>query len=201
MIGGARVGAAALAALLVVGAGIVWRAGVVAAVPASAGLYTSLGLPVNPVGVVIENVRAEPTLQDGHAALAVRGILKSVSDRSRRAPPLRIVLFDAAGRKVAARIAAPGGLAIPAGGEKRFAVAILDPPMGAHDLEVSFAPSAERTERARPLAAANAPTPPLGLKGLLVPLPPAAIPTGPQAPQAATSGSPLAGAPAAPAPG
>ncbi|MGH6992310.1 MAG: zinc-ribbon domain-containing protein, partial [Caulobacteraceae bacterium] len=89
MVGGARVGGAALVALLAVGAGIVWRNGVVAAVPASAGLYASLGLPVNPVGVVIENVRAEPTLQDGHAALAVRGILKSVSDRGMRAPPLR----------------------------------------------------------------------------------------------------------------
>ncbi len=155
-LGGAGLGAVALAVALAVGAAMVWRGEVVRAWPATAGVYADLGMPVNRVGLVIEAVRAEPTLQDGHAALAVFGTLRSVVDRQIEAPPLRIVLYNGEGRRVAARIATPPGLQIPAGGEKRFAVAILDPPLTAHNLEVSFALRSGASNlafRARPLIA------------------------------------------------
>ncbi|HEV2362874.1 MAG TPA: MJ0042-type zinc finger domain-containing protein [Caulobacteraceae bacterium] len=172
---GAAAGAAALTGVVLVGAGLIWREPVARAVPATAGVYALLGLPVNRIGLVIEGVRAEPTLQNGHAALAVTGTIRSVIGASAPAPPLRITLLNAHGAPLTSRIAAPGALNVPAGGSRRFALAILDPPMAAHDLEISFAPKARPGERARirPLAAPpSAPAAPLDLKGPLDPPPP-----------------------------
>ncbi len=172
-LGGAGLGAAALSVALGVGAAMIWRGDVVGALPATAGVYAALGLPVNRVGLVIEAVSAEPALEDGHAALAVYGTLRNVVDRQTEAPPLRIVLYNVQGQKVAARIATPPGLRIPAGGEKRFAVAILDPPLAAHNLEVSFAegrhpgPVSARPLKAPPRRSAAS----LDLKGALPPPP------------------------------
>ncbi len=172
MISGAGLGAAALTAFVAMGSAVIWRGDVVGAWPATAGVYADLGLPVNRVGLVIESVRAEPALQDGHAALAVFGTLRNVVDRQTEAPPLRIVLYDAQGKKVAARIATPPGLSIAAGGEKRFAVAILDPPLAAHNLEVSFALGHNSLQKARPLTVpAPSHAAPPELKGALPPPP------------------------------
>ncbi|MHB8529165.1 MAG: DUF3426 domain-containing protein, partial [Caulobacteraceae bacterium] len=174
IVSGAGIGAVAVALAAGAGAAVVWRGAVVRAWPATAGVYADLGLPVNRVGLVIEGVRAEPALQDGHAALAVMGILRNVVDRQADAPPLRIVLYNAAGRRLAARIATPPELRIPPGGQKRFAVAIIDPPLSAHNLEVSFALGRRNTlARARPFVPPRAPPPTaLDLKGPLAPAPP-----------------------------
>ena len=51
---------------------------------------------------------------------------------------------------LATKIARPADPRVPAGETRHFAVAILDPPSTAHDLEISFAPEAAK---ARPAAA------------------------------------------------
>ena len=65
---------------------IVFREGMVRAWPPTASFYAAIGLPVNPTGLVIEQVHAEPSLQEGHAALAVSGVIRNVVDRAVIAP-------------------------------------------------------------------------------------------------------------------
>src|SRR5271167_381923 len=62
------------------GAALMFRADVVRLWPPTASTYAAIGLPVNPVGLVIEQVRAEPSLQEGHATLAVSGVIRNIDD-------------------------------------------------------------------------------------------------------------------------
>lgn len=132
--------AAALA--VVVALAVVFRADVVRLWPRTAAAYAGVGLPVNALGLVIEGVTAEPSLQQGHAALSIAGAIRNIEDRPRTAPPLRISLLNKAGKPVATQIARPADPRIPPGQTRHFAIAMLDPPSSARDLEVTFAPEA-----------------------------------------------------------
>jgi len=149
-IGWAAMGAGLVLLLALI---VVFRRDVVRAWPQSAGAYALVGLPVNNLGLVIEGVRAEPSLQDGHAALSVSGMIRNVEDRSVVAPPLRITLLNKAGKTLSTKIARPADARVPPGETRHFALAILDPPSAAHDLEVGFAPEAARPQPAAEKAA------------------------------------------------
>ena len=130
--------AATLALILILA--LVFRVDVVRLWPRSASAYASVGLPVNSLGLVIEGVRFEPSLQDGHAALAISGMIRNIENEPVVSPPLRISLLDAQGKAVATKIARPADARIPPGETRHFAIALLDPPARAKDLEVAFAP-------------------------------------------------------------
>ena len=152
----------AVAVAVVIGAGVVFRQNVVRVWPQTASAYSVIGLPVNPVGLVIESVKAEPSLQEGHAVLAVSGMIRNVVDRSVAAPPLRVTLLNAQGKRVAGQIDALGNANIPPGETRHFSTAIVDPPFSAHDLEVDFAAGSEARAAAthRLPAASQPPAPP-----------------------------------------
>ncbi len=143
-----------LAAL--VGGSIVLRQDVARLWPRTAGAYAMIGLPVNLVGLAIENQHAQPALRDGHAALVVSGQLRNIRDRAVVAPALRISLLNVQGKPVAVKIADPGGAQIPPGQARRFSVDLLDPPVSATDVEIAFALDAPH-HRSLPVAAAPAP--------------------------------------------
>jgi predicted Zn finger-like uncharacterized protein len=128
----------AVALTALVGAGVIFRGKVVEIWPASASAYAGVGLPVNRLGLTIEDVRPEPVLQDSHAALAVTGIIRNVEDKAASAPALRVVLRNKAGKIVAVKVASPADPKIPPGGVRHFVVTLLDPPTTAAELEVSF---------------------------------------------------------------
>jgi predicted Zn finger-like uncharacterized protein len=152
--------AAGVVVALIVGA-IVFRGAVVRILPASQAAYAGVGLPVNTLGLVIENVRAEPVFQGGRPVLAVTGAIRSIRDETASAPPIRISLLDRAGNAVAAKIATPLDAHVPGRATRHFAVSIIDPPASVHDLEVAFeagaAPSAVATVSAPPPAPTPAP--------------------------------------------
>jgi predicted Zn finger-like uncharacterized protein len=129
-------GLAILAALA-----IVFRTDVVRVWPRSAAAYATIGLPVNSLGLVLEAVRAEPALQGGHAALAISGRIRNIEDRALTAPALKISLLNKAGKTVATQVAHAADPRIPPGETRHFAIAMLDPPSTAHDLEVTFGPA------------------------------------------------------------
>jgi len=171
---GAGWGGATVMLALVLGAAAVFRLEVVRAWPGAAATYAAVGLPVNRLGLVIEQVRAEPTLALSHAALFVTGSIRNVQDRMVRSPPLRIVLYNARGKRVAGEIAVPADPKVPPGRTRRFAVTLLDPPLTAYALEVGFAPeSARRFAVTQPLRPAPAPAIPSapGLRGAVAPAP------------------------------
>lgn len=204
-------GGVALAVVVLVVCLVVFREGVVRALPSTAAAYKAIGMPVNRVGLTIEGVHAEPALQDGHAALSVSMTVRNVEDHPIDSPPLSIVLLNAQGKRVGGQIVRPANPRIAPGEQKFFATAILDPPLTAHDLEVTFAldavgkaPVARQPMRAPPAATPALPPAPT-LRGAASPEEPAApaaeggatVPISPAGPGgASTAASP----PAKPAP-
>lgn len=164
----------AVALMAMVATAIVFRVHVVQLWPGSAAAYASVGLPVNRLGLTIENIHAEAALQDGHAALAVRGVIRNVEDRAVAAPALRVTLFNKSRKVVAVKLAAPAEPMIPPGGVRHFVVTLLDPPTTAADLEVAF----DLEHRAPPAAAAHGQAPEakhLDLRGAAEPAPVAPV--------------------------
>lgn len=130
----------AAALVLMIALAIIFRVDVVRLWPRTASAYAGVGLPVNSLGLVIEGVRFEPSLQEGHAALSVSGMIRNIENEPVVTPPLRISLLDAEGKAVATKIARPADARIPPGETRHFAIALLDPPASAKELEVAFAP-------------------------------------------------------------
>ena len=158
----------AVVVLALVAMGVVFRDNVVRAWPPTASFYAAIGLPVNPTGLVIEQVRAEPSLQEGHATLAVSGVIRNVVDRAVVAPPLRISLVNAQGKRVAGQIATLDNARIPPGETRHFVTSIVDPPYSAANLQVDFAldtPAGASIAAARTPAAVTAPPPAFTLRG------------------------------------
>jgi predicted Zn finger-like uncharacterized protein len=131
------------AVVILVVAAIVLRTQVVRAWPASQAAYAGLGLPVNSVGLVVEDVRIAPTFEAGRPVLAVSGAIRNVRDHAVDAPPIRISLLDRAGKTVAVKIARPLNAGVPAHATRHFALGVADPPAGIHDLKVVFDPAAK----------------------------------------------------------
>jgi len=143
---------------VILGIGVVMRQDVARMWPRTAGAYAMVGLPVNLVGLAIENQHAQPALRDGHAALVVTGSLRNIRDRPIATPPLRISLLNPAGKPVAVKIADPGGARIMPGEARRFSVDLLDPPVSATDVEIAF-DMVSAQGRNRQAGAAGAPPP------------------------------------------
>jgi len=122
---------------LIVGA-IVFRDTVVRLLPASQAAYAGIGLPVNTLGLVIENVHAQPVFQGGRPVLAVTGAIRNLHEAVVTAPPIRISLLDRTGKPVAAKVATPLDARVPGRATRHFAITIVDPPASTHDLEVTF---------------------------------------------------------------
>lgn len=193
--------AAAVVVIALIGIGVVFREGVVRAWPPTASFYAAIGLPVNPTGLVIEQVHAEPGLQEGHATLAVSGVIRNVVDRAVVAPALRIDLVNAQGKRVAGQITTLDNARIPPGETRHFVTSIFDPPYSAANLSVTFAVGGAAGAPATPVRnpAAPVPTPPsFTLRGASVDAPPAnvAAPQVSQAAPAPANAAPPSGPPA-----
>jgi len=123
---------------VLIGAAVLMRQDIAQVFPRAAGAYAMAGLPVNLVGLTIENQHAQPMLKDGHAALTITGSLRNIRGKPIVAPPLKISLIAPGGRVVATQIADPDGARIPPGAARHFSVDVLDPPVSATDVEIAF---------------------------------------------------------------
>jgi hypothetical protein len=146
---------------------------------------------VNPTGLVIENVQREPSLEDGHPTLVVSGTIRNIVGRGVLAPPLRISLLNAQGKRVAGQITSFADPRVPSGASRSFRTSIPDPPFSAVTLQVDFAIGARQT--AAELQNTAAPTPQMStvsLRGPATDTPPP-MPAAPP-PPAAPAFSPAA---------
>jgi predicted Zn finger-like uncharacterized protein len=146
-------GAAVGVAVLLAGV-ILARQQVVKVIPGSASLFASIGLPVNTIGLVLEDVASKETFQGGRPVLAVTGAVRSILDEPANAPPIRISLLDKDGKRLASLVAEPLNGRVPPGAKRYFAVSLPDPPSGARELEVEFDPDAKSV-----VASTGAPAP------------------------------------------
>lgn len=163
--------AAAMTAVLAVA--LVFRVDAVKLWPSAAGAYASVGLKVNSLGLDFEGVRWEPALQDGHAAIAVSGMVRNIKDEAVVSPPLRVTLLDKKGKVLALKIAKPADPRIPPGKTRHFAIALIDPPSSAVAVDVSFEPEDHKPHRKPQHPVAHA-APPGPLRGAAEPTPPPA---------------------------
>ncbi len=141
---------ASLALILVMA--VVFRGDVVRLWPRSAGAYAAVRLPVNPVGLTIEDVHAQPSLQDGHPALIVSGAVRNIRTGPVMAPPLKVVLRDRDGHALLTRTAEATDVPVAPGQSRRFSLNLVDPPTGATAADIAFAqiqarPPATRVSR------------------------------------------------------
>ena len=183
---------------LIIAMAAVFRVEVVNLWPKSAQAYAWAGLPVNSLGLVIEGVQVAPSLQEGHAALSVSGMIRNVKETAITAPPLRVSLINKAGKRVTTKIAQPADAVVPPGETRHFALAILDPPTTARELEVAFAPEAARKGLIIPKAARAVAPPPVAaapLRGASDAIVPAPVDAAPLPQGSPYSLSPPTGAP------
>ena len=136
-------GMAAAMAVIVVAA-LIFRIDVVRILPGSAGAYAAVGLPVNTVGLVIDrdSIKAQPSMQEGHAAVTVTGAIRNITEHEVLAPPLRVELLNEKAKRVAGQLAAAADAKIPPGEVRHFSITFLDPPRTAKDLQIGFATEA-----------------------------------------------------------
>ncbi len=146
-------GMGSVVALMLVTA-VVFRTDVVRLWPRSASAYAAVHLAVNPVGLTIEDLHARPSLQDGHPALLVSGVLRNIRARTIQSPPLSIVLRDKANHLLLHRIVPASDPQVPPGQTRKFVATLVDPPGAAANVGVEFA--LDREGRALP---AETPTP------------------------------------------
>jgi len=147
---GAVVGWAAAAAVVAALAGaVVFREQVARLVPASARLFAAVGLPVDPLGLTIDEVRSVASLQGGRPVLSITGAIRNTRNQTVTVPSLRVSLLDRAGKPVSVKIARPLNPEAPPGAKRYFAIVIPDPPAGSASLDIVFeAPAAPATGEA-----------------------------------------------------
>jgi predicted Zn finger-like uncharacterized protein len=131
-------GMVAVMVVMLVAAGV-FRMNVAHLWPSTAGAYAFARMPVNNVGLVVEDLKAEPAMQDGHAAITVTGVLRNITDHQVATPPLRVALLNEHGKRVAGKLAAAADPLIPPSQTRHFSVTLLDPPRTANTLEIGFA--------------------------------------------------------------
>ncbi|MBO9708469.1 MAG: zinc-ribbon domain-containing protein [Caulobacter sp.] len=129
----------AVVLVLILTSAIVFRMNIASLWPKTAGAYALVKRPVNTVGLQIEDLKAEPSMENGHAAVTITGVLRNITDHPVTTPPVRVSLLNEHDKRVAGQLAAAADPNIPPSQTRHFAVTLLDPPRTAKTLEIGFA--------------------------------------------------------------
>jgi predicted Zn finger-like uncharacterized protein len=136
-----------------------FRVDIVRLWPQAAGAYAFAKMPVNPTGLALETVQGQPNLLNGQAALSVTAVERNVETGPRPSMPIRVILYDKAGKRLTSAVAAPPVRTIAPGETRPFAVNFIDPPVEGSSFVVEFAfdkapPKARSPGSAKPNAKA-----------------------------------------------
>jgi predicted Zn finger-like uncharacterized protein len=111
--------------------------------PQSAGVYSSLGLPVSASGIDFRQVDYRRESEDGQVVLAVTGQIVNTGKRELPVPQtVRVTLSDAQNRELYHWTFKPGATTLKPGQAMPFATRLSSPPAAARHLEVRFAKDA-----------------------------------------------------------
>lgn len=119
---------------------VVAREEVVAAWPAAARLYDTVGLPVETVaaGLELRNVRSERRAEDGLTHLVIHGQIVNVSDRERAVPTLYAVALDAGQQAVRDWPITPSRPSLLPGEIATFESMLPDPEPAISEISITF---------------------------------------------------------------
>lgn len=129
----------AASCVLMLGAAWLFRVDIVDAFPRTASAYAAVGVPVNPHGLEVRDLRATPS-EDEAGGLVIEGLVVNTTGRDRPTHPMRAIITGQDGEVLVEWVVMLDSLSLPAGGEEAFRSVLADPPEGAAELEVIFAP-------------------------------------------------------------
>lgn len=133
--------------------------------PKTASAYAAVGLPVNAVGLAVENITSSPGIEEGREVLVVGGDVRNVTRRSQPLPQaIRLQLLAKDGRVLATGRVRLRDAALRPDEARPFTYRFVDPPSQAASLRSDFiprgpgdqAPSAAAMAGLRPTPAADA---------------------------------------------
>jgi hypothetical protein len=114
------------------------RERVARAVPAASPIFAAIGLPVNPLGMAIEDVRARLGDFGGRKVMVVDGSIVNLRGKDAKAPDLRIALRGQDGRELYAWTTHAPKNRLGKAERVHFAARLEAPPDGVEDAAVSF---------------------------------------------------------------
>lgn len=145
----ARLGALlALVAILV--AGFTLRVDLVRWFPQLAGLYASIGLSVNVIGLEFDSSQTLTSYRDGKAVMTITSRIRSVSDRTVTVPPILVSLLDETGATIYEWTVSARAIDMAPGEIQEFSTEVSAPPEGAVTVRLSFTNSRGGTVAAAP---------------------------------------------------
>ena len=138
------IAAAALLSAAFLVAFVAAREQAVAMLPDLAGLYATIGLPVNVDKLIIEGVAAERSGTGEEIRIIVRGAIRNVGSTAKPVPPLTVSFRDTAMAPAGRRGFDPPSQLIAAGEAAPFVLEIDDAPRQAADVVLKFRSAAEQ---------------------------------------------------------
>jgi hypothetical protein len=108
------------------------------AVPGAAGIYAKMGIPVNPHGLALRNVKVDWVEEDNQTELEVRGEIHNLLGEERRVPSVVVTVRDRSGASLFHTVAGVGSGLVSRGGFTRFTTRIPSPPAGIASVAVHF---------------------------------------------------------------
>lgn len=108
--------------------------------PQSASLYAVIGMPVNLVGLALEDVATSRKIENGRNTLSVSGTIVNITGRELPVPQVYVTLSDAADQELYRWSFSVGIAMLPPGAASPFVTQLSDPPPEARTIDVAFAP-------------------------------------------------------------
>lgn len=133
----ARLGAfVLLVSILVLGFSL--RTDLVRWFPALAGVYASIGLPVNVVGLTFEDSKTLTSFRGGKPVMLISSRIRSVASQPVPVPPVLVSLIDPAGATVYEWTVTPQATTMSPGEVFDFSTEVSAPPEGATTVRLTF---------------------------------------------------------------
>jgi predicted Zn finger-like uncharacterized protein len=126
----------ALISILVLGFSL--REDLVTWFPQLAGLYSSLGVPVNVIGLQFEDPKTLTLLRDGKTVMQISAKIRSIATHTVPLPPVLVSLLDAKGGTIYQWSVAPQASNMDPGDLINFQTEMNAPPDSAVSVQLSF---------------------------------------------------------------
>ena len=157
-----RAGWASIAAcfVLVFASAYLMRGSVVEAWPRAAGAYAALGLDVNALGLVVEDLNASVIDDNGTPVLSVQGSVRNITGRERDVPALQAQVLNDAGDVLAQWSLSLAVNTLAEGESESFTTSISAPPESGTRIDVilsddASSPFEDVSETAQPQTASD----------------------------------------------
>lgn len=119
---------------------------IVAKVPAVAGLYASVGMPVNARGLNIRDVKSTLSEDNGQRILMVEGLIANVRETQTTVPDVRVSVRTSSGREVYHWVTQASKPQLAKGEIISFRARLIAAPEDGREIKVQFA---DKTESAK----------------------------------------------------